>query len=343
MAHISSVHTASPSYFYSTSEILEHTKGWLTEREQYALFHRFSESAHIGSRAFAVPIEKIFSLKGLEERSELFLTEGRKIGIEVVKTLLDFEDLRPSDIDALIFTSCSVPTIPSLEMAILQDLNFSPSTFRIPIYQYGCAGGAAGLSLAFALTPRFRRILLLSIELCSLVYHAKDFSHANLVGSALFGDGAGVALITQDPRSLMIKATQSYLIPNSDELMGYSLRDDGTHLKLHKDLPACLADVVPSLVHSFLEKENIPSVDWWLFHPGGAKILQSLERSFGLQRKQTSFAWDVLHDHGNMSSASVLFVLQRFLNGKEYGKGDNVLMVGIGPGMMVELLLLEIV
>lgn len=342
MTYISSVYCKTPSNRYSTEEIIDRSRTRFEDKEAFEIFAKFLNSAKIDSRAFALKIEEIFALNGNEERAELFLKRGRELGYDVASKLLAQANAAPGEVGGLVFASCSVPTIPSLETLLMQDLALSPTTVRVPVYQYGCAGGAAGLSLASSLAKECGEVMLLSVELCSLVYQGEDLSRGNLVGSALFADGAAGVLVSNKKGALRLIASQSYLIPESHDLMGYYLKDEGSHLKLDKELPKRLAEVVPSLVENFLRINSTPSIDWWLFHPGGVKILDILEETFNLRSSQCSFAKEVLRKNGNMSSASILFVLENFLSSGSQSAGDKVLMLGIGPGLSVELLLFEV-
>jgi alkylresorcinol/alkylpyrone synthase len=184
---------------------------------------------------------------------------------------------------------------------------------------------------------------LASVELCSLVYQGADLQAGNIVGSAIFGDGAACVVISPDRGSLRIVDSQSFLIPNTSDLMGYDIFDDGTHLRLDREIPQALLSAAPRAIDEFLDNVGLSSSDvrWWLFHPGGAKILSSLEETLSVSRAQTRWSWESLRDHGNMSSASILFALKGFLDDKEFSSGDRMVMLGVGPGLTLQLNLFE--
>jgi alkylresorcinol/alkylpyrone synthase len=210
---------------------------------------------------------------------------------------------------------------------------------RVPLYQHGCAGGAAGLALASRLAPAY----VASVELCSLVFQSEDLRGGNVVGSALFGDGAACAAITDADNGLVFRDTRSWVLPESTHLMGYELLNDGAHLTLDRELPSVLADFAPDAIRAFVARSGLSTRDiqWWLFHPGGTKILNILEQCFELRRTQTHWSWDVLARYGNMSSATILFVLAEFMKDAPCADGDFVLVAGIGPGLVLQLLLLQ--
>ena len=244
-----------------------------------------------------------------------------------------------------------MPIVPALDTHLINSLGLRNDIVRVPIYQYGCVGGAAGLSLASSLATTGKRVLVLSVELCSLGFQSGDHRGSSLVGSAIFADGAACAVIApptaQDGKAtigdLKFLGSQSFVVPNSTHLMGYDILDGGTHLRLDRELPSALAAQAPSRVKQFLALHGLTADDvaWWLFHPGGVKVLQSLEETFALRAEQSRFSWNVLSQHGNMSSASILFVIADFISSGAARPGDKALVFGVGPGLTIELILLE--
>lgn len=344
MTFVHTVATKLPTYRYTTSEIVKAASGWLKSTpEEQALFERLSSATLIENRAFAIPLEEILSLNGTATRASIFQEVGPTLLHDVMAQALEDTALHPSDVQGLVFTSCSVPSIPAIDVPAIHSLRLSPSILRVPIFQHGCAGGAVGLAFADRVSTPQGITLLASVELCSLVYQSKNLSGGNLVGSAIFGDGAACAVLSQTHGPLEVLGTQSYLIPNSYNLMGYDILDDGTHLRLDREVPQCLATTAPDTIHSFLARHSLTAkeIAWWIFHPGGAKILSTLENSLRLSRAQTRWGWETLRDNGNMSSASVLFALSAFLRDKPYKTGDKLLMLGVGPGLTLQLNLFE--
>ena len=344
MTYIDSVVTELPAYRYSTDDILQAAAAWLkASPHEQSFFERLSHSTQIENRSFAIPVEEILSLNGAGTRAKIFSEVGTRLLTNAIAKSLQVSGTAPHDVGALLFTSCTVPAIPSIDVKAIDSLKLPPNMVRLPIFQHGCAGGAVGLSLAAQIAPTNKTTILASVELCSLIYQGGDLSGGNIVGSAIFGDGAASVVLKPDSGRLKVLATHSHLIPNTYHLMGYDIFDDGTHLRLDRDVPQCLAQVAPELIASFLAQHNLTSHDvaWWIFHPGGAKILNTLEDSLKLSREQCRWGWDALREHGNMSSASVLFALASFLDEKPYKKGDKVFMLGVGPGLMLQCNLFE--
>ena len=255
----------------------------------------------------------------------------------------------PQDIANLIFTSCSAPLVPALDVPVMQQLQFPPTVARVPMYQHGCVGGAVGLSLANKLVAASNKpAAVVSVELCSLIHQGSDLSRASFAGSAIFGDGAGCAIVSPDSGLLRFVASTSFLVPDTAHLIGYHIRDDGTHLMLEKEVALSLIDAVPGVVAEFLDQQQIATtdIDAWLLHPGSAKIIESLQSALAIDSEKCRWSWEILTEQGNMSSASLFFVLERFLRDlaqttRNQAPFKRALMLGVGPGVALELILFE--
>ncbi len=346
MSNIAAVLTKNPPFVCSNEQLLLSGEQWLKNKPaEYELFKRFVDSCKIQNRAYVIPVTEMLLLGGLSDRAELFLSKGEELASALLKDLFKNSPVPACDIDSIVFTSCTSPTIPSLDVRLINQeaLGFSRSVRRAPVFQYGCAGGVAGLSLAHALSKSGENVLLLSVEFCSLVFQSADTSIQGILGSTLFSDGATALVVTPNIGKFKILSAKTELLPGAETLMGYDLKDDGLHLRLDRSLPERLMLKAPHIIENFLKSNSLTldDVKWWLFHPGGAKILKSLENCVAKDTESSQFAWDVLRDHGNMSSASILFVLEKFISSKVYKSGDLAFMLGIGPGLSVECLLIE--
>ena len=346
-SYLRAVGTAIPNFSYSAEQVRQAGLDWLrNDAASAALFERFLSSSRAQRRNFCMPIEDVTARRTISRRAAIFEEIGPQLGAQAAISALKHARREPSDIGAVVFTSCSVPAIPSIDGAIAQHLGLSPRITRVPVYQYGCAGGVAGLALASKLATHHGPTLLISVELCSLVFQNDNHSRGHLVGAAIFADGASVAVV--DPQaspapikpSLEIIDSASHLIPNTRHLMGYDLLDDGWHLRLDRELLTALERVSPEILKSFCEQAFgcLPhQIDWWLFHPGGLKILAFLENLVDAAHDKARWAREVLSEIGNISSSSVLFVTDKFLSTAAINPGDTVVMMGIGPGLSIEL------
>ena len=342
MVVLDRIATALPQNGYTREQLAVSAEQWLGgDKRALELYNRLAASANVEKRFFAVNIAKLLTLSGLAERSKIFSEVGLELAGEVCDRL--FAESPAKEIATLVSSSCSVPIIPALDAQLIHRQGFSPGVHRIPIFQQGCAGGVAGLALGRKLVAPNKPVMVLSVELSSLVFQFGNRSGANLVGSAIFGDGAAAAVLREGDRGWVIEAAGSYLIPESTNLMGYDLMDDGLHLRLSRELPQAVATHLPKVIEQFLAEQDLKTTDipFWLFHPGGVKVLRSLEQAINLKTEQTRWAWEVLKSVGNMSSATILFVIDRFLKSGEYRNGDRALIVGIGPGLTLEAILMQ--
>jgi alkylresorcinol/alkylpyrone synthase len=188
--------------------------------------------------------------------------------------------------------------------------------------------------------------VVVAVELPRLTFQRGDASQANLVSCALFGDGSAAALVTSRAiPGAQILDTEGHLFPNSLDAMGFDLRDSGFHMVLSRDVPDLLRAEIGEVVGAFLARHSLTldQLGAFLLHPGGKKILYNLEQDLGIARDKTAPSWDVLRDYGNLSSATVLFVLNEWLMRRRLSGGAYGLMAGFGPGLTAELLLLRFV
>ena len=344
MSVVAAVRTKVPDTIYSREEITAQAREWLASHpSEQTLFERFLGSCQIAQRPFVLPLHQIVELQGQESRAELFQKFGRGLALGAAEEALCNASASASEIDALIFSSCTCPLVPSMDTVLMNQLQLKPETLRVPMYQHGCVGGAVGLSLAHQFAQLGKTSLVAALEICSLGFRGDDLTGGNLVGSAIFADGAAGAIVSPRGAGLRIISTKSLLIPESEYLMGYDIRDDGSHLRLDKELPAQLARCAKRALPDFLSENQLRPEDvmWWLIHPGGVRILELLRDEFNLRDEQLQFSWSVLNSYGNMSSASILFVLAEFMasgvvQAKEYAVG-----LGVGPGLTVQLILFQ--
>lgn len=349
MGNIKSISTALPTQSSSKEEVLSQCREWLaTYPEKRVLFERFLNGVAIDKRHFVIPVSQILELGGIESRTELFIKHCSELAIRAARRALVEACIDPTEIGVLIFTSCTGSPIPTIDTAIIQALGLSHNVLRMPFYQLGCAGGAVGLSIANDYAALGKKVLLVAAEACSLCFHQSDASDDGILGAALFGDGAAAAVIVPDHHeqtgALSLLASQSNLIPNSCSLMGYEQSPDGPQLRLERELPMRLSEFTLKSVPQFLTSQGVSPGDvrWWLLHPGGVRILQGFEETFGLDRFQVSSSWDVLREVGNLSSASLLFVMRHFLERKCAQTGELAFALGVGPGLTVQLMLLRV-
>jgi alkylresorcinol/alkylpyrone synthase len=312
---------------------------------------------HAGvERRFSVePLEQLGVPRPLSEIQDRYREHALALGREVAREALAQAGVDAAEIDLIVTTSCTGIMIPSLDAYLVDELGLRSDVRRLPITELGCAAGAAALARAHDFLVGFpdARALDIAVELPSLSMQRADLSLANLVATALFGDGAAAAVLAGGDvtgragggargRSVAILDTLSHIWPRSTYALGFDLKDDGFHSVLSKDIPTLLRSEMSALVKALTARRGLTRADLssFVLHPGGRKILASAEEELGLTRADTQPSWDVLRDYGNQSSASVLFVLQEWLSRRRPPAGTYGVLAAFGPGLTSEMLLL---
>lgn len=293
------------------------------------------------------------------ERNDLFIEQAVEFGIEAVKNCLKNEtflkrEVAANEIDAFFYISSTGIATPTIEARIMNILPFKQHVKRVPIWGLGCAGGASGLSRAFEYCKAYpeAKVLVLSVELCSLTFQKNDASKSNIIGTSLFADGVSCALVCGDQvlvddysnrnHHFTILATQSTLMADSIDVMGWDLRDKGLFVIFSKDIPTIVKSWFKPNVDTFLEQHHVKltDIDHFVAHPGGKKVVDAYQESLGFDERMTDISMGVLKDFGNMSSATILYVLERIM--EQGGKsGEYGLAAALGPGFSSELLLMR--
>jgi alkylresorcinol/alkylpyrone synthase len=304
------------------------------------------DNAQVHKRHSVFPIEYTIEPRPLSKTNEEYQEHAIALGRRAAEECLAKAGVAPADVDLIITVSCTGYMVPSLDVHLLNLMGFRNNIRRLPITELGCVAGAIALSRAwdFLRGAPGKTVLIIAVELPSLTFQRKDFSQANLISAVLFGDGAAAAVLTNRPSpGPRIVDYESFTLPGSMDALGFDLRDSGFHIVLSKDVPHLLREKIKGLVEDFLGRNNLTPQEMtaYLLHPGGQKLLMCVEEELGLRRSHTEFSWDVLRDYGNMSSATILFILQEWLTKRQMNPGDYGLMAGFGPGFSSELLLLQ--
>jgi alkylresorcinol/alkylpyrone synthase len=304
------------------------------------------DNAQVERRYSVFPIEYMLRPRSLSRTNAEYQEHAIALARQVAQDCLAQAGVQPAEVDILISVSCTGYIIPSLDAYLIGDMGFRPDVRRLPITELGCVGGAMALSRARELVCAFpgATALVITVELPTLTLQRDDHSPANLISCALFGDGAAAALVTsRDMPGAQILDTTAHFFPNSLGAMGFDLRDGGFHMVLSRDVPDLIRDGIGQIITTFLARHGLTleQLAAFLLHPGGKKILNDLEQRLGIAREKTAPSWEVLRDYGNLSSATLLFVLREWLTNRRPGAGAYGLMAGFGPGLSAELLLLR--
>ena len=337
-----------PQHSRQTKEVIPFVETWLDGQEER--FRRkvikIFEGAAVDKRYSIMDPEEVFAATSFEEKNNIFCREVRKLGAEVLTKALEKADWKADSIDYIITVSCTGIMIPSLDAYLINDLNMKQNIVRLPVTEMGCAAGISGLIYAsnFLKAQKGKRAAVIAVESPTATLQLGDFSMANMVSAAIFGDGAACVLLSSedDAEGPEILDQEMYHFFDSTALMGFDLTNDGLKMILDPAVPQTIIDHFPKIIYPFLEKNNssIERLKHLIFHPGGKKIVNTVEELFGNLGKNIDDTKEVLRLYGNMSSATVLYVLERFLESSP-AKGDQGLMLSFGPGFSAQQILLE--
>ncbi|MGA2427547.1 MAG: 3-oxoacyl-[acyl-carrier-protein] synthase III C-terminal domain-containing protein [Candidatus Acidiferrum sp.] len=304
------------------------------------------DNAQVHKRHAIFPIEYTVEPRALEKTNQEYMEHAIKLGREAAEKCLERAGVNADEVDLIITVSCTGFMIPSLDAHLINLMGFRSDIRRMPFTELGCAAGAMALGRAADFLKAYPggNALIVSVELPSLTFQRKDISQANLISSILFGDGAAAVLVSGNggsgPRILV---SETYTFPDSLGAMGFDLRDTGFHILLAKDVPEMIGAKIKGLMDGFLERHGLVQKDikGWILHPGGARLLGNVEIALGLTKCQTQPSWDILGNVGNLSSATILFILQEWLEKRPLNPGDIALAAAFGPGFSAEFLLLQ--
>ena len=304
------------------------------------------DNAQVHKRHAIFPIDHTIEPRALSKTNNEYIEHAVKLGREAAEKCLERAKLKAEDVDLIITVSCTGFMIPSLDAHLIPLMGFRPNVRRMPFTELGCAAGAMALGRAadYLKAHPGGNVLIIAVELPSLTFQRKDISQANLISSILFGDGAAAVVVSgKESRGPKILKTETYTFPDSLFAMGFDLRDSGFHILLSKDVPEMIGGQIRQLVEGFLERNGRKRQDikGWILHPGGARLLGNVEEQLGLCKCDTQPSWDILGNVGNLSSATILFILQEWLEKRPLATGEYAIAAAFGPGFSAEFLLLQ--
>lgn len=304
------------------------------------------EGAAVDKRYSIMPPEEVFIGTSFEEKNAIYVREAKRMGIEVLQNALKKSDWEPQSVDYIITVSCTGIMIPSLDAYLVNALGMRQDVVRLPVTEMGCAAGVSGLIYAhnFLKSNPGKRIALVAVESPTATFQLNDYSMANMVSAAIFGDGAACVLLSSEADAVgpRIVGDGMYHFKDATHMMGFDLTNDGLKMILDPSVPETISSHFEAIVHPFLKKygSSIEKVDHLIFHPGGRKIVQTVESLFGALGKNIDDTREVLRLYGNMSSATVLYVLERFLE-QDIATGEQGLILSFGPGFSAQRVLIE--
>ena len=358
MSVIAAVGSAVPDHRYPQAEITEALAATVlgpAHQSKRPVMRRLHASSQVVTRHLALPLERYADLGGFGASNDVFIRVGLDLAERAVRDALDRAGLVPEDVDLVMSVSVTGVAAPSLDARLVARLGLRPDVKRVPVFGLGCVAGAAGVARVhdYLLGHPGEVAVLVSVELCSLTLQSDDRSTANLVASGLFGDGAAAVVMTGRDRALARPApdgstrprvvdTRSRMYPDTERVMGWDVGSTGFTIVLDASVPDVVEAHLREDVEKFLADHGLGVADigTWVAHPGGPKVLQAVQRSLGLDDDALSLTWDSLAAVGNLSSASVLQVLQNTLRERRPAPGSAGLLLAMGPGFCAELVLL---
>jgi predicted naringenin-chalcone synthase len=345
---IETVATQNPEYFKETKDIIPFVETWLAdedERFQRKVIKIF-EGAQVDRRYSIMNPEEVFIATSFEDKNRIYVREAKKLGKKVLEKALKLADWSPDSLDYIITVSCTGIMIPSLDAYLINDLELRQDIIRLPVTEMGCAAGISGMIYAkqFLQANPNKRAAIVSFEAPTATLQLNDLSMANMVSSAIFGDGSACVLMSSEEacKGPEIIDESMYHFYNDTHMMGFDLTNSGLKMILDIDVPEKISDHFPDIIHPFLKANDtkIEDINHLIFHPGGKKIINTVEALFGAMGKNIDDTKEVLRLFGNMSSATVLYVLERMLK-KDMKKGEKGLMLSFGPGFSAQRILLQ--
>ena len=341
------VSTAVPPYPLDQNDVVERVKLLFGRSENLDRLLPVFTNTGIRTRYSCVPIEWYDREHGWAERNRIYLASALDLLEAATRQLLDRTGRNKRDIDSIVVVSTTGIATPSLDALLIERMGLRRTVRRLPIFGLGCAGGVLGLARAAsqaAIAPG-ETVLFLTVELCALAFRRDDWSKSNIVATALFGDGASAALLSTDGDGPAIVASGEHTWPDSLNVMGWEVADNGFSAVFSRDIPQLVTTQLRDVASDFLARHQFGfgDVDRFVCHPGGAKVVAALERAFDLEQGALAEAWGVLRDYGNMSATTVMFVLERVLAQARVGGGrwERALMNALGPGFTAGFLVLE--
>ncbi|HNX49665.1 MAG TPA: 3-oxoacyl-[acyl-carrier-protein] synthase III C-terminal domain-containing protein [Thermoanaerobaculaceae bacterium] len=349
LARVAAVGEAFPPNFYDQETLLGALRThWATRHfnlDRLAALHR---NVLVGGRHLALPIDAYVKLRGFGDANDAWLRVALQVGETAVRRALEAADLVPTDVDLVSFVTVTGVATPSIEARLANRMGFRADVKRLPIFGLGCVAGAAGLARAadYLVGHPDEVAVLLSVELCSLTLQRDDLSVPNLIASGLFGDGAAAVVLGGRRRHLpgpRIVATRSVFYPDTERVMGWDVTDGGFQLVLSAGVPDVVRAHLRQDVDAFLADHGLARADivTWVAHPGGPKVLMAMAEALEVGEDALAPAWKSLREVGNLSSTSVLLVLQDVMRHHRPTPGSWGMILAMGPGFCSELVLVR--
>jgi alkylresorcinol/alkylpyrone synthase len=337
------VGTALPEFRFEQADVRALIKGLFNDgfRDFDRLLAVF-DNGHVQARYLSAPLEWFKTNHSWQERNEIYVKTATDLGERAARIALERSGVQAQEFGAIFFVSTTGLATPSLDSFLIKRLDLSRHIARIPIWGLGCAGGAAGLNRASEFVRATGKpALLIAVELSSLTFQANDVSRPNLIATSLFADGAAAVVIGPNGSGSgpSIVGASSTLWDDTEDVMGWVVTNTGLQVTLSKSVP----NVVEKHIRQDVEMAcanhgiNLEHLKHFVTHPGGEKVMEAFRSALELPESAMNDAREILEHHGNMSSPTVLFALERFLQRwPDLPTGEHGLLTAMGPGFSAE-------
>ncbi len=346
---IASAASAFPKNYYPQKFLLEQLQQYWGDRlRSPATLARLHRNVAVEGRHLAMPYEKYYDLHTWGDANNVWIHVAQELGEQALCRALHHAGLEPKNLGALFFTSVTGISSPSIDALLINRMGLPANIKRLPIFGLGCVAGAAGIARAADYVRAYpsQAAALVSVELCSLTIQREDLTVANLISSGLFADGSAAVIVTGDDVNATgpeIVATRSVFYPDTEQMMGWKVSEKGFNIVLSPEVPVLIREHLGQDVDAFLADHGHKRSDIgsWVLHTGGPKVLEATAAALDLHNGQLDASWDCLKKVGNLSSASVLVVLEDVMRNRRPEPGTLGLLAAMGPGFCSELVLLK--
>jgi alkylresorcinol/alkylpyrone synthase len=348
---IASVASALPEHRYDQQTLTRYLAAnvWKDDPGLLRRLEGLHDNVRVEERHLAYPLERYAEFQTFGDSNRAWIRAAVELAERAVRTALARAGLVPADVDAIFFSTVTGVASPSIDAMLANRLPFRTDIKRMPLFGLGCVAGAAAVSRAADYVRAYPRgvALVLTVELCSLTLQRADRSVANVIAAGLFGDGACAAVVVGQERAIedgpRVLATRSVFYPDTEDVMGWDVSEAGFRIVLSPSVPAMAREHIARDVDEFLAERRLARRDVasWVCHPGGPKVLEATRDALGLRDEDLALSWESLRRVGNLSSASVLLVLEATIAERRPAPGSLGMLLAMGPGFCSELVLLR--
>ena len=347
--NIASASSAFPKNYYPQTFLMEKLQEyWGDALRNPALLARLHRNVAVEGRYLSLPYDKYQELDTWGKANDVWIATAKELGEKALHCALERAGVDKSSLGALFFTSVTGISSPSIDALLINQMGLPKNIRRVPIFGLGCVAGAAGISRAADYVKAYpdQAAALLSVELCSLTLQRDDLSMAHLISALLFGDGAAATIVTGDNRKAdgpEILATKSSFYLHSEKVMGWDISEKGFRIVLSPEVPEMVTKHLGKDVDAFLAENGAKRSDIksWIMHTGGPKVLEATATALGITANDLAASWACLRRVGNISSTSVLLVLEDVYSNRRPEPGSLSILAAMGPGFCAELVLLR--